>query len=247
MSHTYVNAMFHCVFSTKGRRRLITADLQERLWPFMGGIVREQGLKALTIGGVEDHVHLLLSMSATISIAQAIQSIKGASSKWVRDTFPEHRSFAWQEGYGAFSIGVSQSDAMIAYIRSQPEHHRETTFQEEFRMFLQKHGIQPPNPAINRYCQPTLRVETPKFSRYSSPNHERNGKASRSCGRPRFRPEGTHDNSPAVHCWGEVHRDFLPASPVGTTEMGASTLYSVGVFASLLADWPLRIARSLRG
>ncbi len=142
MSHTFVSALYHCTFSTKGRRRLITTALQERLWPFMGGIAREQGLKALTIGGVEDHVHLLLSLSATMPIAKAIQLIKGVSSKWVHDTFPEERLFAWQEGYGAFSIGVSQTNATIAYIRSQPEHHRRTTFQEEFRMFLTKHGLE---------------------------------------------------------------------------------------------------------
>jgi putative transposase len=142
LSHTYVNALFHCTFSTKGRRRLITADLQERLWPFLGGIAREQGLKALAIGGVEDHVHLLLSLPATMPVAKAIQLVKGASSKWVHDTFPEHRVFAWQEGYGAFSIGVSQTTATIAYIRRQPEHHRHKTFQDEFRLFLKKHGIQ---------------------------------------------------------------------------------------------------------
>jgi REP element-mobilizing transposase RayT len=142
LSHTFVNALLHCVFSTKGRRRLITADIQERLWPFLGGIAREQGFKALAIGGVEDHVHLLLSLPATLPIAKAIQLVKGASSKWVHDTFSKHRDFAWQEGYGAFSIGVSQVDATTKYIRSQAEHHRKTTFQEEFRMFLKRHGIE---------------------------------------------------------------------------------------------------------
>jgi REP element-mobilizing transposase RayT len=140
--HTFVNALFHCVFSTKGRRQLITPALQERLWPMMGGIAREQGVKALTIGGVEDHVHLLLSLPATIHLAKAVQLIKGASSKWVHEMFPEHSLFAWQEGYGAFSIGVSQTNATLAYIRSQAEHHRQTTFQEEFRMFLKKHGVE---------------------------------------------------------------------------------------------------------
>ena len=142
MAHTFVNALFHCVFSTKERRRLITPNLQERLWPFMGGIAREQGFKALAIGGVEDHVHLLLSLSATIPISKAIQMVKGTSSKWVHDTFPKHDLFAWQEGYGAFSIGVSQMEATTAYIRSQPVHHRKKTFQEEFRAFLKKHGIE---------------------------------------------------------------------------------------------------------
>jgi len=142
MSHTFANALFHCVFSTKGRRQLITTSLQERLWPFMGGIARENGAKALAVGGIEDHVHLLLSLATTLSIAQALQQIKGASSKWIHDTFPEHRDFAWQEGYGAFSIGVSQVAHTLSYIRSQAEHHRNRTFQEEFIAFLKKHGIE---------------------------------------------------------------------------------------------------------
>jgi putative transposase len=142
VAHTFVSALFHCAFSTKGRQRLIVPDLQERLWPFMGGIAREQGLKALAIGGVEDHAHLLLSVPATVALAHAIQRIKGASSKWIHDTFPEHQDFAWQEGYAAFSIGMSQVAATISYIRSQAEHHRKKTFQEEFRAFLHRHGIQ---------------------------------------------------------------------------------------------------------
>jgi putative transposase len=142
LSHTFVNALFHCVFSTKGRRQLITAPLQERLWPFMGGIAREHGMKAFAVGGVEDHAHLLLSLPTTLSIAQALQQIKGVSSKWIHDTFSEHRDFAWQEGYGAFSIGVSQIDETVSYIRSQAEHHRKKTFQEEFLAFLKRHGIE---------------------------------------------------------------------------------------------------------
>jgi putative transposase len=134
--------LFHCVFSTKGRHQLITAPLQERLWPFMGGIARENGMKALAIGGVEDHSHLLLSLPTTISIAQAIQRIKGGSSKWIHETFPEHQGFAWQEGYGAFSIGASQLDDSVSYIRSQAEHHRKKTFQEEFLAFLKRHGME---------------------------------------------------------------------------------------------------------
>lgn len=115
--------------------------LQERLWPFMGGIAREHGMKALAVGGVEDHVHLILSLPTTVSIAKALQYIKGGSSKWIHDTFPEQRAFSWQTGYGAFSVGVSQVDATIAYIQSQIEHHRKMTYQDEFLLFLKKHGI----------------------------------------------------------------------------------------------------------
>src|SRR5207248_3435249 len=129
MPHSYSSSLFHCVFSTKGRRKFISPDLAERLWPYLGGIARDNGMKALAVGGVEDHVHILLSLPATISVAKAIQLIKGGSSKWIHDTLPAHRAFAWQEGYGAFGIGVSQIDATVKYIQSQPEHHRTKTFQ----------------------------------------------------------------------------------------------------------------------
>jgi REP element-mobilizing transposase RayT len=108
----------------------------------MGGIARDQGMKALVIGGVADHVHLLLSLPSTIAIANAIQQIKGGSSKWVHETFPEHSLFGWQEGYGAFSVGISQVERTTGYIRAQREHHRRKTFQEEFLAILRKHGIQ---------------------------------------------------------------------------------------------------------
>ena len=141
MGHSFTSNLYHCAFSTKGRRPLITASLQARLWPFMGGIARKNEIKALAIGGVGDHVHLLLSLPSTLAIAKGIQQIKGASSKWVHETFRQHQAFAWQEGYGAFTIGVSQVDRTIAYIESQAKHHRKQTFQEEFLAFLKKHGL----------------------------------------------------------------------------------------------------------
>jgi len=139
---SYVSAYFHCVFSTKERRPLITPDLRGRLWPFLGGIARQNKMTALEIGGVADHVHILLSLPATIPISKAMQLIKGGSSKWIHETFPDQWQFAWQEEYGAFSVSVSQLDKIIAYIRRQPEHHRKLTFQEEFLMLLKKHGVE---------------------------------------------------------------------------------------------------------
>ena len=142
MSHSFVNALLHCTLSTKERRRLIAPDLQSRLWPYMGGIARDNGMKAIIVGGVEDHVHALLSLPATMAIAKAIQLIKCGSSKWVHETFSERSLFAWQEGYGAFSIGIAQVDATVEYIRTQAEHHGRMSFQEEFLRFLKKHGIE---------------------------------------------------------------------------------------------------------
>ncbi len=139
---SYVSSYFHCVFSTKDRRQFITPELRERLWPFLGGIARQNKMKAAEIGGVEDHVHLLLSLPSTLPVSKALQLIKGGSSKWIHDTFPEHRLFAWQEEYGAFSVSVSQLEKTIAYIKGQEEHHRRMTFQEEFLALLKRHRIE---------------------------------------------------------------------------------------------------------
>jgi putative transposase len=140
--HSFNSCLMHCVFSTKERRPLLTPEIRDRLWPYLGGIARENGMKALSIGGVADHVHVLLSLPTTVSIAKAMQLLKGNSSKWLRETFPELRrqDFAWQEGFGAFSIGVSGVDHTTRYIQSQEEHHRGRNFREELESFLKKHG-----------------------------------------------------------------------------------------------------------
>ena len=138
---SYVSSYYHCVFSTKERQPLVPPELQDRLWPYLGGIARQNEMKAIEIGGVADHVHILLSLPSTLAIAKAMQLIKGGSSKWVHESFPEHRLFGWQVKYGAFSVSVSQLDKTIHYIQSQAEHHRKMTFQEEFLALLKKHGI----------------------------------------------------------------------------------------------------------
>jgi REP element-mobilizing transposase RayT len=98
-------------------------------------------MRALAVGGTDDHVHALVSLPATMSIAKAAQLLKGGSSKWIHDTFPNMNEFHWQEGYGAFSIGVSAIDRTVAYINGQEEHHRTLTFEEEFVAFLNRHGV----------------------------------------------------------------------------------------------------------
>ena len=142
MAHSYVCLHVHYVFSTKHRQKIITPELEARLWPYMGGIARENNMKALAIGGVEDHTHVFLSLPSTITIAKAIQLVKGGSSKWVSDTFASHRDFEWQEGYGAFSVSISHVDSTIAYVNNQHAHHRQETFEEEYRAILKKHGIE---------------------------------------------------------------------------------------------------------
>ena len=132
----------HSTFSTKERFPFIDAELERRLWPYIAGIARENSMKALAIGGTEDHIHGLLSLPGTMSFSKAVQLIKGGSSKWIHDTFPSQRKFAWQEGFGAFSVSASQVQRTIAYINRQKEHHRKRSFREEFLALLNKHGIE---------------------------------------------------------------------------------------------------------
>jgi putative transposase len=140
--HSFTSVLVHCVWSTKNHEPSLHSKLRERLWSYLRGIANENKMKALAIGGAADHVHMLVSLPAPISAAKAAQLLKGNSSKWIHETFSEMRSFEWQEGYGAFSIGVSAIDATVAYIRNQAEHHRKRTFGEEFKAMLRKHGLE---------------------------------------------------------------------------------------------------------
>jgi putative transposase len=140
--HSFVSCLLHVVFSTKERRRIITPVLQAQLWPYLGGIARNNKMKALKIGGVEDHVHILMSLPATLDIAKAVQLLKGSSSKWVHETFPDQQAFEWQAGYGAFSIGISGMADTLTYIENQAEHHKRISFQEELASILKKHGVE---------------------------------------------------------------------------------------------------------
>ena len=141
MGHSYSSCLIHYVFSTQGRRQSISPASQEPLWAYLGGIARANEMKALSIGGTDDHIHMLVSLPATLSLAKAVQLLEGTSSKWVHESSPTHADFAWQEGYGAFRISVSGVDDTIAYIKNQAEHHRTKTFGEEFVSFLKRHGL----------------------------------------------------------------------------------------------------------
>jgi putative transposase len=121
---------------------MIREDLQEKLHGYLGGIARENGIPALAVGGAADHVHLLLSLPRTVSVAKAVQLLKSGSSKWIHENFPGSKNFAWQEGYGAFSIGVSQRASTVKYIEAQAEHHKRISFADELKKFLTIHGIE---------------------------------------------------------------------------------------------------------
>jgi len=138
--HTFASILVHYVFSTKNREPLITEEMQPRLWAYMGGIARKNNMKSLAIGGMPDHVHLLLSLHPSVAVDKAVQLIKSGSSGWMHDQ-GQHR-FAWQTGYGAFTIGTSQMNATVRYIANQKRHHTKRTFAEEWKIFLDRHGLQ---------------------------------------------------------------------------------------------------------
>ena len=141
MGHTYSHLAVHCVFATKGRSRSIRPEIRDRLWSYMGGIARQNKMTALGVGGSADHVHLVLLLPPAVSAAKAVQLIKSGSSKWLREQGELYYDFEWQEGYGAFTLGISQVPETLKYVESQEDHHRRRTFREEFEAFLRKHGL----------------------------------------------------------------------------------------------------------
>jgi REP element-mobilizing transposase RayT len=142
MPRTYTQTLFHIVFSTKNREPWISGDVRSRLYKYIGGLVRAQDCVLCDINGVEDHVHLYLCSRPDIDLSKLMRTTKSRSSKWVHDTFPRLRAFAWQEGYAAFSVSKSQEIAVKRYIANQAEHHRMESFKSELIRLLDAHGIE---------------------------------------------------------------------------------------------------------
>ena len=141
MAHTFTNLLTHIVFSTKGREPWLSVTIKPRLLAYLGGIFREMDGKALLVNGPADHVHIVASLPATAALSDIMRTVKANSSGWVHETFPAAAGFAWQTGYGAFSVSQSQVEAVLAYVAKQEEHHRHMTFQEEYVSLLKKHNI----------------------------------------------------------------------------------------------------------
>jgi putative transposase len=142
MPHSFAYLLVHVIFSTKNRAPDLSPELTTRLFPYMGGIVRECKGTALIVNGPADHVHLLLSIPATTSVADMLRVLKANSSRWVHEQFPDLRNFAWQAGYGGFTVSGSRLNDVRNYIATQEAHHRKVSFQEEFLTFLKKHGME---------------------------------------------------------------------------------------------------------
>ena len=132
----------HVIFSTKDCSLLLDAEIRPNLHAYLATVARNTDCEAYRVGGVADHVHLAIRLSRTVTIAALVETLKTASAKWLKSQSPGLAAFSWQRGYGCFSIGPSDLDALRAYIDDQENHHRTRTFQDEFRMFLKRYGVE---------------------------------------------------------------------------------------------------------
>ena len=141
MANTYSNLFYHIVFSTKGRQNLIDRKTEERVWEYIGGIARMHGIIAVQVGGFENHIHVLILAKPKFAPSQIVQWLKGESSRWIHETFPELAKFEWQDGYGIFSVSKSSVLDVVGYIKNQREHHLKQSFEDEYISMLKLNGI----------------------------------------------------------------------------------------------------------
>ena len=142
MAHTYTQLLYHLVFATHERHPWLTKDIRGRVHEYLAGAIRSEGGHAILVGGVDDHVHLLARLRQDKALSDVIRDIKANSSGWIHKTFPSVKEFAWQRGYGAFTVSASQQDRVRDYIANQEVHHRVRSFRDELVEFLKAHGVE---------------------------------------------------------------------------------------------------------
>jgi REP element-mobilizing transposase RayT len=142
MPSSWTQNIYHAVFSTKHRAATLTPEVEERLYPFVGGILKERRCIPIAINGTADHLHFLTIYPSDLSHADMLRHVKKRSSEWIHGTFAGMREFAWQEGYGGFTVSKSAMDEVAEYIRAQKEHHKGFDSLAEFKELLRRHGIE---------------------------------------------------------------------------------------------------------
>ncbi len=141
MANSYTQIILHSVFAVKYRQGLIHKAWKHELYDYMSAVLNNMGHKTLNINGVEDHIHILFGMKPTLSISDTMRDVKAHSSKWLNESEKLGTRFAWQDGYGAFSVSKTHLDAVYKYIQNQEEHHQKTAFREEYIRLLKKNDV----------------------------------------------------------------------------------------------------------
>ena len=142
MPQSLSKVIIHVIFSTKDREPWLEHDVRPSMHAYVATICRDLNAEAFLVGGVADHVHIVTTLPRTLSQAGMVETVKKTSSKWIKEQNPKSRGFYWQRGYGAFSVSPSQLGAVLKYVESQEEHHRTHSFQEEYRDFLCRYGVE---------------------------------------------------------------------------------------------------------
>ena len=141
MGHTFTNNLYHIVFSTKLRQTFLRGEARERIIRYICGIMKNRGGMPLCVNAVEDHMHMLVKIHPDMAVAKFVGEVKGNASKWISETFPELKEFAWQSGYSCFTVSESVKESVAAYIADQEAHHRKRSFAEELALLLDKNGV----------------------------------------------------------------------------------------------------------
>ena len=144
MAGTLTELLYHCIWSTKDREPLIREEIEESVWSILAGTAEHNEMHVIRAGGIENHVHVLMRVPKTMALSEAMQRLKGGSSKFINEEqlIGGGRHLAWQDGYGAFTVSKSNVPDVVQYIANQREHHRTRTFEEEFVAFLERHEIE---------------------------------------------------------------------------------------------------------
>ena len=142
MANTYYSVYEHIVFSTKNRMRVFTPQIREKVFAYLSGAIKNQGCKALIVGGFWDHIHIVVHKRSTLLTGDLVKEIKRTSSKWLKEKGVAYGKFSWQIGYGAFSVSFWDLDKIIKYIKEQEKHHQKMRWEDEYRKLLKKHGIE---------------------------------------------------------------------------------------------------------
>lgn len=142
MANSFTELQYHCVFSTKNREKLILPSIEQKVWAIIAKSAQAHGMQARRVGGIENHVHLLIAIPKTLAVAEAMKRLKGGSSKAINDSDLVEGRFQWQDGYSAFTVSTSVVSDLIHYIANQRDHHRVRTFEEEYKALLDKHHVE---------------------------------------------------------------------------------------------------------